>query len=326
MPGKNKKPPGLKYLVIGRSMLVFIALALLTFGVFAADNRVSYDSWKGLNGDDHNRYINNKLYGGHLEGNKVIFRLDDVSTERSSLLAVQEIIDLFNESNTHLDVGVIPHEVGQDSYKISFIKPYVQKGLIGLSIHGYGHVLNEFNTNYSKRTKKELSDGLNASIINMEKYFGKRPISFSVPYDVFDEAGFDAVRDSGLKIFSSQKMSEAHPSIEPVGFLGKFDPSRGLYRLPAVISVNLWDPHSQSYDGMLPIGVFRNNINGSFNDWGFAIVTIEPQSFINEDGSVKKAQIDILSKMIIISKERGTSTTFEKLYGENLRNNFIIWA
>jgi hypothetical protein len=292
-------------------------VAILIFGVF---NCVSCDTWNGSYGDNQNRNINNNLDGDHLNGNNVIFRLDDVSASRPSLLAVQEIIDLFNRSDTPLDVGVIPHEMGEDSYKIPFIKSYVQKGLIGLSIHGYEHVMYEFDTNYSNGTKKELSDGLNASLIDLETYFGKRPISFSVPYDVFDEAGFDAVRDSGLKIFSSQKMSEDHPSVEPVDFLGKLDPSHGLYRLPAVISVNLWDPLSQSYDGMLPIGVFRNNINVAFNDWGFAIVTIEPQSFMDKDGSVNKTQIDILREMITISKEKGKPTTFEELYWSNLAN------
>lgn len=309
--GKNKNKLGLKWFII-------IVLALQTFSVLATDDSINYNSHKKLNGDDYNRYINNDLIGSHLEVNKVVFRLDDVSAARSSLPAVEEILDLFDKSGTLLDVGIIPHEMGQDSYIIPFIKPYVQKGLIGLSIHGYDHEINEFDASYSNRTEKELSDGLNASVIFIEKYFGKRPVSFSVPYDVFDEAGFNAVRDSGLKIFSSQKMSEPRPSVEPVDYLGKFDPIRGLYRLPAVISVNLWDPNSSSYDGMLPISVFTNNINIAFNDWGFAVVTIEPQSFMNDDGSVKKAQIDILGEMIKISKERSIPTTFEELYWNDL--------
>lgn len=309
--GKNKKERELKWFII-------IALALQIFNAFATDDGINYSSQKKLYGDDHNRYINNDLIGGHLEGNKVIFRLDDVSAARSSLPAVQEILYLFDKSGTPLDVGIIPHELDQDSYMIPFIKPYVQKGLVGLSIHGYDHEINEFDASYSNRTVKELSDGLNASVIFIEKYFGKRPVSFSVPYDVFNEAGFNAVRDSGLKIFSSQKMSEPLPSVEPVDYLGRSDPIRGLYRLPAVISVNLWDPNSRSYDGMLPISVFTNNINVAFNDWGFAVVTIEPQSFMNDDGSVKKAQIDILGEMIEISKERGIPTTFEELYWNDL--------
>lgn len=309
--GKNKKNLGFKWFII-------IALTLQFLNVFATDDSMNYNTQKRLDGDDYNRYINNDLIGSHLNGNKVIFRLDDVSAARSSLPAVQEILGLFDKSGTSLDVGIIPHEMGQDSYIIPFIKPYVQKGLIGLSIHGYDHLINEFDAGYSNRTEKELSDGLNASVASIEKYFGKRPVSFSVPYDVFDEAGFNAVRDSGFKIFSSQKMSEPYPSVEPVDYLGKFDPNRGLYRLPAVISVNLWDPNSSSYDGMLPISVFTNNINIAFNDWGFAVVTIEPQSFMNDDGSVNQAYIDILGEMIKISKERGTPTTFEELYWNDL--------
>jgi len=308
---KNKDKLGLKWFII-------IALALQTLDVFATDDGINYDSQNRLDGDDNNRYINDDLIGGRLEGNKIIFRLDDVSAARSSLPAVQEILDLFDKSGTPLDVGIIPHEMGQDSYMIPFIKPYVQKGLIGLSIHGYDHEINEFDSSYSNRGEKELSDGLNASIIFIENYFGKRPVSFSVPYDVFDEAGFNAVRNSGLKIFSSQKMSEPCPSVEPVNYLGEIDLIRGLYRLPAVISVNLWDQNNSSYDGMVPISVFANNINIAFNDWGFAVVTIEPQSFMNDDGSVKLDQIEILGEMIKISAERGRPTTFEELYWNDL--------
>jgi len=309
--GKNKDKLGLR-------LFILLALALQILNVFATDDGINYGSQNRLDGDDRNRYVNDDLIGGRLEGNKVIFRLDDVSAARSSLPAVQEILDLFDKSGTPLDVGIIPHEMGQDSYMIPFIKPYVQEGLIGLSIHGYDHKINEFDASYSNRTEKELSDGLNASVIFIEKYFGKRPISFPLPYDVFDEAGFNAVRDSGMKIFSSQKMSEPRPSVEPVDYLGVSDPIRGLYRLPAVISVNLWDSNSRSYDGMLPISVFTNNINVAFNDWGFAVVTIEPQSFMNDDGSVKKDQIEILGEMIKISKERGKPTTFEELYWNDL--------
>jgi hypothetical protein len=140
-----------------------------------------------------------------------------------------------------------------------------------------------------------------------------------VPYDVFDEMGFDAVRDAGLKIFSSQKMSEARPSVEPVDFFGEPDPTHGMRRLPAVISVNLWDSRNGSYNGMLPIDIFRNNIDFGLNDWGFAIITIEPQSFMEKNGSVNETQIQILSEMITISKERGQPTTFKKLYEEKFQ-------
>lgn len=312
------------YFSIDKFVLGICALAVLTSIALAVEYNGSCkdladDSCKALDGNNNNRYINNILNGSPVVGNVVIFRLDDASAVRSSLVAVQEILKLFDESRTHLDVGVIPHETGLNSYEIPFLKPLVQKGLVDLSIHGYEHVTNEFNTSYSERTEKELSDGLNASLIGMEEYFGEKIISFTVPYDVFDENGFDAVRDADLKIFSSQKMSEVRPSVEPVDFFGEPDPTHGMRRLPAVISVNLWDSRNESYNGMLPIDVFRNNIELGLNDWGFAIITIEPQSFMEKDGSVNETQIHILSEMITISKERGQPTTFRKLYDEKFQ-------
>jgi hypothetical protein len=316
------------YSTIDKFVLGVCALAVLTSIALAVEYNGSCkdlggDSCKASDGNNNNRYINDNLNGNPIVGNIVIFRLDDASAARSSLVAVQEILELFNKSKTHLDVGLIPHEAGLDSYEIPFLKPLVQKGLVDLSIHGYEHVTNEFNTSYSKRTEKELSDGLNASLIGIEEYFWEKIISFTVPYDVFDEMGFDAVRDAGLKIFSSQKMSETRPSVEPVDFFGEPDPTHGMRRLPAVISVNLWDSRNGSYNGMLPIDVFRNNIDIGLNDWGFAIITIEPQSFMEKNGSVNETQIHILSEMITISKERGQPTTFKKLYEEKFQQGQV---
>lgn len=309
---------------IGKAVFFLCALAALTTIVLAAEyngsvNYLSGDSSKALDGDDNNENINDNLNDSPLADNLVIFRLDDASAVRSSLAAVREILELFDKTGTHLDVGVIPHETGLDSYKIPLLKPFIQKGLVDLSIHGYEHVTDEFNTSFSNRTEKELSDGLNASLISMEDYFGEKIISFTVPYDAFDEMGFDAVRDAGLKIFSSQKMSEAYPSVEPVDFFGEPDPIHGMMRLPAVISVNLWDSRNGSYNGMLPIGIFRNNIDFGLNDWGVAIITIEPQSFTEKNGSVNETQIHMLGEMINISKKKGQPTTFKRFYAEKLQ-------
>lgn len=195
-------------------------------------------------------------------GPRIIFRLDDVEqgVREKQVLA---IVSVFEEHDAPLELGFIPYVNGEPSFAPPRLQPYIAKGVADVSVHGVTHRQHEFHSGESGTTRKGLARGLLKASNALREYYGVQPVAFLVPYDVFDEAGYNAVRDAGFPILSFQWQTDRHRGTEPVGFNGQ-PHANGLYRLPSVDDAVAWNPNQQSWgsSNRSPISFFRAQLAG----------------------------------------------------------------
>jgi hypothetical protein len=146
-----------------------------------------------------------------------------------------------------------------------WLKKYLEKGTIGISVHGYDWTYYQFDTTHDLQSLKLIQgdvctlpgaadqsypkEKLTYAYIKLKlmqardaylQYFGVVPIALTVPTDFYDETGYRAIKDAGFKIFATQITADEHPSIVPVDFFGHRDPD-GMYRIPTATDVCIWD-------------------------------------------------------------------------------------
>ena len=246
----------------------------------------------------------------------VIFRMDDVAKGQYEDIT-DRIIRIFAKNNAPLDIGVIPHANGQNSFEIPFLRTYLDAGIIDITMHGNQHTASEFDTAHSNQKYDVLKADLIRARSQFTEYFGFAPVAFTIPYDFFSEDGYKAVQDAGFKIFSTQKAAEPFPSVQPVDFAGKQDLNNGMSRLCTVIDVAKWDATTRQWGDIFSTDL-KNELFASI-DWGLknlgvAVVGIHPQAFLKSDGSADQDKLNKLDAIVKAVRQRNSITTFESWY------------
>jgi len=245
----------------------------------------------------------------------VIFRMDDVAKGQNEDVT-ERIIRIFAKNNAPLDVGIIPHSNGQNSYEIPFLRTYLDTGIIDINMHGNRHVVSEFDTANSNQNYQTLKTDLITARSQFQQYFGSAPVAFTIPYDFFSADGYKAIQDAGFKIFSTQKAAEPCPSIQPLDSTCKED-LNGMSRLCTVIDVAKWDATKQQWGD-----IFSTDLNNELFysiDWGFknlgvAVVGIHPQAFLNDKGTADNDKLNKLDAIVKAVRQRNSITTFDAWY------------
>jgi len=242
----------------------------------------------------------------------VIFRVDDVARGQYEDIT-ERIIRIFAKNNAPLDIGVIPHASGQDSFEIPYLRTYLDAGVIDITMHGYQHTEAEFNSTDYETLKNNLIHARS----QYEQYFGFAPVAFTTPYDFFSTEGYKAVQDAGFKIFSTQKSADPFPSVQPVDVNGIEDYSSGMSRLCTVTDVAQWDAASKEW-GDIYTTELTNEFFGSI-DWGLknlgvAVVGVHPQAFLKADDTADTDKLDRLDAIVKAVRQRNSISTFEAWY------------
>lgn len=198
-------------------------------------------------------------------GTAIIFRMDDVSVGWHED-TVEAIIKVFEKNGVPVDLGIVSNVDGTKSYEMPWLIEYLEKGSIGISVHGYDWTYYQFDTTHDFQSRTLLNQDvctlpgaaeqppppkevLTYAYIKLKlmqardaylQYFGVVPIALTVPTDYYDETGYRAIHDAGFKIFATQTTAELHPSTVPVDFSGQRDPE-GMYRIPTATDVCIWD-------------------------------------------------------------------------------------
>ncbi|MFC1846143.1 DUF2334 domain-containing protein [Chloroflexota bacterium] len=259
-----------------------------------------------------NRKVDTALYPG---GPAIIFRLDDASKGWNEEI-VEQVIRLFGKHNVPLDVGVIPHADGNDSFEVSFLRRYLDAGIIDLSIHANQHIDKEFDTSQSGTNYENLKAALIEARDQIQQYFNVTPVAFTVPYDFFNEEGYKAVQDAGFKIFSTQKAVEFSPSIFAVDYSDQRD-ENGMSRLCTVSDVARWNADKEQWEDILSISP-GSELSQAI-DWGLknlevAVIGIHPDAFLDMDNNPDTVKLGQLEDIIVASKKLAFITTFKQWY------------
>lgn len=269
----------------------------------------------GDHADGPTAQLNSRNYS-YTGGAAIVFRMDDAEKGVREHIA-DRIIRIFYDNDVPLDVGIIPYAKGRRSYDIPFLKNYINKGIVDISMHGYAHLYREFDTSHRDIGYRALRLKLTTARKELAQYFGKAPLSLSVPYDVFDKDGYRAIRDAGFRIISSQWISEPNPSAIPVTYEGA--PSKhGLYRIPAVDDVIQWDAKKREWGDILPMDYLRYAINVEIEKLGVAVLSIHPQSF-DDNGRASEKKLAQLDGIVKKSKQIARVITFEDWFNYHYR-------
>jgi peptidoglycan/xylan/chitin deacetylase (PgdA/CDA1 family) len=276
--------------------------------------------------------------------NCIVFRLDDV--QDYWLNSVQAaVMNLFMSKNQSLSVGLITHEVGNDSKIVDKVKEGLHKGLFEIDLHGWDHV------NYTELTEKQQKDSLSKANANVERLFGTKSIVFIPPYDVFNNDTIKAIRDLGIRIISSEPRAENSFDQNRSIFVAKVNstttatttpheksshyaartnesspPSSSpttVYHLPATIFFKDFN-YVQDKWIKIPLKDIIGNVTRNIAIYGYAVIGLHPQDFAksidgkeNFTNSIVQKEILDLSKIVDYFKVNNTRIiTFDKVITE----------
>jgi len=275
----------------------------------------------------------NRIVPSYSGGPAVIFRLDDVALGWHEDV-VQEVLLLFEKNGISIDLGVVSNVDGGDSYAMPWLKDYVNRGIAGISVHGYDWDFYEFDTAQSRADYADIKFRLHKARDSYSQYFGVNPVAMTVPTDSWDRVGYLAVQDSGFRIFSTHITEEPNPSIDLVDVDGRKDPS-GMYRIPTSSDVCEWDDNRQVWGDVIDISkvaaitdycryyqayedMYYNEICTTtcslLGYLGVAAITIHPDAFLTDDGIVDKEKLSRIQPILDWVKKQATVTTFEAWY------------
>ena len=265
-------------------------------------------------------------------GPAVIFRLDDVCKNWYEDID-KALIEMFKENGVPVDCGVISNANGIDSYELPWLKKYFEEGAVGISLHGFDWTYYQLDTTKSNLTFEEIKSKLLRSRDSFLAYYGVEPVAITVPTDFYDKSGYQAVVETGFKIFSTQVAIEPHPSNVMVDYEGKKTPF-GLYRLPTASDVCAWDNITQRFTEPFDISKLTkvNNYCNYYNalsttitddtfgymlcselsSLGVAVVSLHPTAFVDTSGNPDYAKLQKIDAIIKWVKSFASITTFEQ--------------
>jgi len=246
-------------------------------------------------------------------GPTLIFRLDDAEAgEKEEVVAA--LIEVFRRRHLVLDVGVVPQGGGQDSFAMPLLRDYLRHGVINISVHGLRHFFGEFRLGrQGADVAEETAQQLARVRRDMGDYYGQAPIAFTVPYDRYDRAGYDAIRSAGFRILSGQWRSELHPSLRPVDYDGHSD-ANGLVRLPVIRDVTVWQG-GKGWGAVVPVDKLLQSVRRSLSGLDVAVLGVHPEAFVQPQSSTPdQAKLERLDAILGLLTANLTVTTFAGWY------------
>lgn len=193
----------------------------------------------------------------------VAFRLDDIQDYYLAEVNMQ-IMKVFLEKNSSLNLGIVGNLFGQDERLVSFIRNQInnENPLLAVSNHGWNH---EDFRSFSKDNQSLLIKRTNEKINDT---LGLKPLGFIAPFDVFNNDTSIALKENGMNYMSS--IIDYDPG--PFAIIEDEMP----YHFPSTATTS-------DDNGTYWIGINHQNtsaqIEKSILKFGFAVVEIHPYEY-----------------------------------------------
>jgi Polysaccharide deacetylase len=231
--------------------------------------------------------------------NCVVFRMDNVQDYwvRAGQLAAMNQFIFRNQSVT---LGIIMDSMGDDSEIINKIKQGSDSGLFELATQGWAF------TDYTKLSQEQQRNSLSDSNRKMIELFGNASQIFIPPYGSFNNDTINAMKQVDVKILTGNMSSFDQLELkgnnnESETMLSSSMQSENISYIPATISFK--DYHGGAYTRTSIQSIF-NNVTQSIGAYGYAVIAIQPQDFMQIDANgdptdvVDENQISDLSRLI----------------------------
>ena len=231
--------------------------------------------------------------------NCVVFRMDNIQDYwvRAGQLAAMNQFIFRNQSVT---LGIIMDSLGDDSEIINKIKQGSASGLFELATHGWAF------TDYTKLSQEQQRNSLSDSERKMIELFGNASQIFIPPYGSFNDDTINAMKQVDAKILTGNMSSFDQLELkgnnnESQTILSSSMQSKDISYIPATISFK--DYHGGAYTRNSIQSIFNNGTQ-SIGTYGYAVIAIQPQDFMQIDANgdptdvVDENQINDLSRLI----------------------------
>lgn len=192
----------------------------------------------------------------------VAFRLDDVQDHYLDEVNMQ-IMKVFQENNSSLNIGIVGDLFGHDERLVSFIRNQInnKNPELAVSNHGWKH---EDFTRLSEDNQSLLIKRTNERIYNI---LGVKPSVFIAPFDIFNNDTLIALKENGIKYISS--IIDYDP-----GYATHDD---GLpYHFPSTATTS--DDNGTYWVGINHRNTFAQ-VQSSMLKYGFAVVEMHPYEY-----------------------------------------------
>jgi len=181
-------------------------------------------------------------------------------------------MNLFISRSESLSLGLIMNELGKDSKILNKISEGNKKGLFELALHGWDHI------NYTTLSQLEQKNSLFKANEKMRMLFGKRSDIFIPPYNKFDNATLNSMKDIGIKIESSSIPNENtfDQGNSILTFSGKKQDNRSsqeVYHIPYTTDFKKFVGNAQI---KVPIDEVAKGIWTNIDKFGYSVVIIHP--------------------------------------------------
>jgi peptidoglycan/xylan/chitin deacetylase (PgdA/CDA1 family) len=253
----------------------------------------------------------------------VIFRFDDIPfdfLENRELFHDAElaVMNLFLKKNQKLSIGLVTRYLGEDNILIQKIVEGLERNLFELAIHGWDHV------DFSALDGEQQVESLLNATRRLETTFRSGSQVFIPPYNSFDTNTLSAMGKTGLRIISSEldldKFSNNNQDPESVT---RNEDGIGVYHMPQMTA---FEDFRNNRIFRVPINKIVKKIDINISKYGYAVITIHPQSFFGLTNGDYKSGLDIqqINKLenlidLIVSKNIKTET-FSNAIGVNQRS------
>jgi len=242
--------------------------------------------------------------------NCVIFRLDDVPYDLPGyderIIDIHlAIIGVFMKRNQSLSLGLVMHYIDLHPTLLEKIIEGYNKDILELALHGWDHVY------YSKLSKEDQANSLSKANTRMLELFGTSSKIFIPPYNEFNRSTLNVLTKLGIKIISASLYSDYHRYFV-LGQKREHSQESQIFHLPEMASFEI-------FQGLKPIRIpiekILNNVENYVSKYGYAVITLHPQSFVKFTGgkstesSLKESNLDVkqineLDELVKIIMER----------------------
>jgi peptidoglycan/xylan/chitin deacetylase (PgdA/CDA1 family) len=213
-------------------------------------------------------------------------------------------MDLFLSKHLPLSLGLIMHDVGNDSRIVDKVRGGSQSGLFELALHGWDHV------DYTKLGERVQESTLVQANQKMDRIFGRTSEIFIPPFNKFNNSTLKAMSDLGLRILSSSAYEEYLFDQNRSLFMPDIknndnndnENNQGIYHLAEIASFT--DYEASGNLTKVPIENILSDAIHSIDKYGYAVILFHPQDLmkIDENGKftsiLDKNQVKELSHLI----------------------------
>jgi len=198
--------------------------------------------------------------------NCISFRLDDIQDFWLADTQI-EIIELFEEKNIPLSVGVVGGLIGTDNKITSILKKNIKSGNIEIANHSWN---NDVVITVDDITQEKYIVDTNKIIY---KVFGVTPTLFIPPENLYNDKTIEILKRNGFTYISSHIEENNFESIDDDLFFS----TPSITETAALLEGD-WKLNNKKY--------IKEKVIQSVKDKGYAIIMMHPQEFsLNEQGN-----------------------------------------